>query len=208
LYDHSVIVYELDRQETATILRLAGDETNRLTRARVCALREAVVELEREALAKPLIITGNQHFFSAGADLNEIVDLTGPAAYEFAAMGQCLMNAVANFPAPTYAAIWGYCMGGGLDLALACRYRIANPHAVFGHRGAALGLITGWGGTQRLPRLVGKARALEMFIAAEKLHASRALEIGMIDAIAEDPVSDALADLELLTTRARSPEAK
>ena len=201
-----MIFYELERRGSVTILRLAGDETNRLTRARVCALREAVLELARETPANPLIITGNQHFFSAGADLNEIADLTGPAAYEFAAMGQRLMNTVANFPAPTYAAIWGYCMGGGLDLALACRYRIANPHAVFGHRGAALGLITGWGGTQRLPRLVGKARALEMFIAAEKLYAGHALDIGMIDAIAEDPVSDSIAHLELLTTKARSHE--
>ena len=68
-------------------------------------------------------------------------------------------------------------MGGGLDLALACDRRIASPHALFGHRGAALGLITGWGGTQRLPRLVGKARALQLFLAAEKLHAPRALQL-------------------------------
>lgn len=199
-----MIYYELERRESANILRLAGDETNRLTRARVNALTETVLELSREAPAKPLVLTGNQHFFSAGADLNEIAELTGPAAHDFAAMGQALMNAVANFPVPTYAAIWGYCMGGGLDLALACRYRIAHPHAVFGHRGAALGLITGWGGTQRLPRLVGKARALEMFAAAEKLHASRALEISLIDAIAEDPVSESLIRHELFTTKAQS----
>jgi len=74
-------------------------------------------------------------------------------------MGQDLMAAIERFPAPLYAAISGYCMGGALDLALACHHRIASPHAVFGHRGAALGLITGWGGTQRLPRPVGKARA-------------------------------------------------
>jgi enoyl-CoA hydratase/carnithine racemase len=205
LYHHFVIFYELERRESANILRLAGDETNRLTRARVKALTEKVLELSQEILPKPLVITGNQHFFSAGADLNEIAELTGPASYDFASMGQALMNAVANFPAPTYAAIWGYCMGGGLDLALACRYRFAHPHAVFGHRGAALGLITGWGGTQRLPRLVGKARALEMFVAAEKLHASRALEIRLIDAIAEDPVSESLKHREL-TTKARSHE--
>jgi enoyl-CoA hydratase/carnithine racemase len=87
-------------------------------------------------------------------------------------------------------------MGGGLDLALACRHRIATPHAVFGHRGAALGLITGWGGTQRLPRLVGKGRALEMFVAAEKIGAPRAMQIGLIDAIAEDPVAEAVRRLE------------
>ena len=139
------------------------------------------------------MLTGNVHFFSAGADLNEIAALTGPEAFRFAQMGQRLMNAVANFPAPTIAAVHGYCMGGGLDLALACYRRIAGPHALFGHRGAALGLITGWGGTQRLPRLIGKARALQMFLAAEKLHAARALAIGLVDAIADDPVAAALA---------------
>jgi enoyl-CoA hydratase/carnithine racemase len=86
-------------------------------------------------------------------------------------------------------------MGGGLDLALACRHRIASPHAIFGHRGAALGLITGWGGTQRLPRLVGKGRALQMFIAAEKLDADRALSIGLIDALAADPLAEAVRRL-------------
>src|SRR5260370_27204575 len=102
------------------------------------------------------------------------------------------MPALGRFPAPVYAAISGYCMGGGLDLALACHYRIASPHAVFGRRGAGLGLITGWGGTQRLPRLVGKACPLEMFVAAEKVTAQQALRIGLIDAMADDPVAEAV----------------
>ncbi len=102
------------------------------------------------------------------------------------------MEAIAKFPAPVYAAISGYCMGGGLDLALACHRRIASPHAVFGHRGAALGLVTGWGGTQRLPRLVGKGRALAMFLAAEKIHARDAVNIGLVETVAEDPVAEAL----------------
>jgi len=97
------------------------------------------------------------------------------------------MQAIKDFPAPTVAAIHGYCMGGGLDLALTCGARIASPNAIFGHRGAALGLITGWGGTQRLPRLIGKGRALQMFLAAEKLHAAEALRCRLIDAIADDP---------------------
>ena len=82
-------------------------------------------------------------------------------------------------------------MGGGLDLALACRHRIASPTAVFGHRGAALGLITGWGGTQRLPRLIGKGHALAMFVAASKVSAQQALDLGMVDALAPDPVARA-----------------
>ncbi|MDT8070450.1 MAG: enoyl-CoA hydratase/isomerase family protein [Terriglobia bacterium] len=198
-----VTFYELESRESANVLRLSGDETNRLTRLRVKALTTVTQELAREVNPKPLIITGNKHFFSAGADLNEIAALTGVEAYEFAAMGQALMNTVANFPAPTYAAVWGYCMGGGFDLALACCYRIAHPHSVFGHRGAALGLITGWGGTQRLPRLVGKAKALEMFLAAEKIHAAKALEIGLVDEIAEEPVQ---ACVERITTKARRHE--
>ncbi len=167
---------------------------NRLTSARVEALTAAVEEL---AVCPPsrLVIAGNAHFFSAGADLNQITALTGPQALDFARMGQRLMNAVAHFPAPTVAAVHGYCMGGGLDLALACGRRIAGPHAVFGHRGAALGLVTGWGGTQRLPRLIGKVRALQMFLAAEKVGAKRALEIGLADALADDPLSTALQDV-------------
>jgi enoyl-CoA hydratase len=187
-------LYVLESQDGATILRLmSADETNRLTRARVLALAEAIEGLATNPPSR-LILTGNPHFFSAGADLHEIAELHGAEAYRFAVTGQRLMNAVATFPAPTIAAIHGYCMGGGLDLALACRHRIAGPHAIFGHRGAALGLITGWGGTQRLPRLVGKARALQMFLAAEKLHAREALRCHLIDAIADDPLAAALAD--------------
>jgi len=156
----------------------------------VVALTEAISKLAEQK--EPLVIAGNDRFFSAGAELEEISALDGPDAYEFSRMGQSLMRLVEEFPAPVFAAISGYCMGGGLDLALACRYRIASPHAIFGHRGAALGLITGWGGTQRLPRLVGKARALEMFVAAEKLTAVKALHIGLVDAIADDPVAEAL----------------
>lgn len=184
--------FELEPLDDALILRLlSADGTNRLTRVRVQALTVAIEDL----LTRPpsrLIVTGNSHFFSAGADLNEIAALTGPEAFRFAHMGQRLMNAVATFPAPTIAAIHGYCMGGGLDLALACDRRIAGPHAMFGHRGAALGLITGWGGTQRLPRIVGKARALQMFLAAEKVPAARALEIGLVNAIAPDPIAHAI----------------
>src|ERR1700688_3347664 len=101
------------------------------------------------------------------------------------------MQAIDEFPAPVFAAVSGYCMGGGLDLALACHRRIASSNAVFGHRGAALGLVTGWGGTQRLPRLIGKTRALELFITAEKISAARALEIGIVDTIAPDPIAEA-----------------
>lgn len=186
-------LFHVEQLSTLTLLRLtSGDGTIRLTREFVLALTSAVQQLP----ARPLIITGNDHFFSAGADLSEIAALTAPAAYEFSKMGQALMNAIDDFPSIVCAAVSGYCMGGGLDLALACDMRIAHPHAIFGHRGAALGLITGWGGTQRLPRLIGKARALEMFIAAEKVAATRALAIGLVNRIASNPVGAAVEQLK------------
>ena len=198
----SSLFFRIEFDGPVRILRLASpDGTNRLTRACVLALTVAIAELKndlKDELKKhlrPLIVAGNRQFFSVGGDLNEIAALTGSEAYQFSAMGQALMNALASYPAPVIAAIEGHCMGGGLDLALSCHRRIAAPHAIFGHRGAALGIMTGLGGTQRLPRLIGKSRALELFIAAEKISAARAFEIGMVNAIADDPVAEAMSQL-------------
>src|SRR5690242_7817888 len=117
--------FVIEEKSRVTIVHLQSDDgTNRLTRACVLSLTKAISNLAREP--RPLIITGNQKFFSAGADLAEIAALSGPAAYEFSKMGQNLMNMIEGFPAPVYAAIHGYCMGGGLDLALACHRRIAS----------------------------------------------------------------------------------
>jgi enoyl-CoA hydratase len=191
----SAICFELEEIHGIHLLRLvSGDGTNRLTRRVVLALTEAITELA--TAARPLVIAGNERFFSAGADLREIAGLDAASAYEFSKMGQALMREIDNFPAPVHAAISGYCMGGGLDLALACRYRMASPHAVFGHRGTALGLITGWGGTQRLPRLIGKSAALQIFVAAEKLSSDQALRIGLVDAIADDPVAETIRRIQ------------
>ena len=178
------------------MLRLhSADGTNRLSRE--CMLALVAIAEKLSAEARPLVIRGKSRFFSAGAELGEIAALDGPSAYEFSKMGQALMDSIERFPAPVYAAVSGYCMGGGLDLALACHRRSASPHTVFGHRGAALGLITGWGGTQRLPRIVGKGVALEIFVAAEKISAQRALAIGLVEAVVDDPVEEALRRIRL-----------
>ncbi|HEX7960294.1 MAG TPA: enoyl-CoA hydratase/isomerase family protein [Terriglobales bacterium] len=181
-------------QDGCAILELLSqDHPSRLTRSCVVELIRAVEGLAVDhSLPIGLVLTGNQNFFSAGADLNQILQLRGPDALEFARLGQKLMGALDIFPRPTFAAIRGYCMGGGLDLALACHFRFAAPNAIFGHRGAALGLITGWGGTQRLTRLVGKAQALQMFTVAAKLSTAEALGIGLITEIHEDPIAAAV----------------
>ncbi|HEY2170175.1 MAG TPA: enoyl-CoA hydratase/isomerase family protein [Candidatus Angelobacter sp.] len=199
--DHEIGIstehYALRREQNGVILQLlSSDGTNKLGMACISALRGMIEELRIEAEngdLRSLIITGNEKFFSAGADLNEISELSGPQAFEFSRHGQALMLAIDQFPVPVIAAIRGYCMGGGMDLALACDYRIAASNAVFGHRGASLGVMTGWGGTQRLPRLIGKARAMQMFLLAGMVKADEALRIGLVDAIAEDPVECAMA---------------
>jgi enoyl-CoA hydratase/carnithine racemase len=188
--------FTVDYMQGCAVLRIATPgPTNVLSRAVIQSLHNAVQSLRDEAAngrIKALIFTGNDRFFSAGADLNEITRLSGPVAFEFSRIGQRLMNIIDSFPVPVVAAIRGYCMGGGMDLALACDHRVAAPDAVFGHRGASLGVITGWGGTQRLPRLIGKSQALKMFLLAEMVKADEALRVGLVDAIDEDPLSRAL----------------
>jgi enoyl-CoA hydratase len=191
--DHFLLTHKSD----CAILQLtSSDNTNKLGSDCIRALYRGIQNLRIEAEAgriTALIITGNQKFFSAGADLNEIARLTGPEAFEFSRRGQKFTDAVDRFPVPVIAAIQGYCMGGAMDLALACDSRIAAPNAVFGHRGASLGLITGWGGTQRLARLIGKPRALQMFLLAEMVDVEEAGRIGLVDEIFEDPLQAALA---------------
>jgi enoyl-CoA hydratase len=188
--------FVLERLQDRAVLRLvSSDGTNKLGVNCIRALHGAIQELAVEAESgqiKGLIVSGNDKFFSAGADLNEISVLTAAQAFEFSRQGQALMQSIDHFAIPVIAAIHGYCMGGGMDLALACDYRIAAPNAVFGHRGASLGVMTGWGGTQRLPRLIGKSRAMQMFLLAEMVKADEALGIGLVDAIADDPVNHAL----------------
>ncbi len=205
--EHVVIT----RHRDACIITLVSrDGMNRLTRDKVTELTHEIEKLgsyprsSPELAPKALIIRGERNF-SVGADLNEIAKLIGPEAYEFSAMGQALMRSIADYPAPVIAAIDGHCMGGGLDLVLACHCRISAPSAVFGHRGAALGLLTGWGGTQRLPRLIGKGRALELLVAAEKVSAQRALEIGLVNAVNDDPMGAALRQIQSGANRRSAP---
>ncbi len=151
---------------------------------------EELHKLLDETTKNNIIFTGKEDVFASGADLREIAQITGETAQEFALRGQNLMNKIANTNA--IAAINGFCFGGALDLALACRKRIAAPNALFSHPGVSLGIITGWGGTQRLTRLIGEAAALEMFLTAKRVSAAEALKIGLIDNISTNPLESAL----------------
>lgn len=155
-------------------------------------LEEILDEAEKNLEIKKIIFTGKDNVFASGADLREILEVSAENAKAFAERGQRLMNKISASEKRTIAAIGGFCFGGALDLALSCDKRIAAPNAEFSHPGASLGIITGWGGTQRLPRLIGEANALEMFMTAKRVSADEALRTGLIDAVSNDLINDAL----------------
>lgn len=155
-------------------------------------LNEIIEKIENNSEKfRKIIFTGRENVFASGADLREIAQINAENAREFAIRGQNLMNKIANLKQMTIAAVNGFCFGGALDLTLACNKRIAAPNAQFSHPGANLGIITGWGGTQRLMRLIGEAAALEMFLTAKRVDAIEALRIGLIDEIAENSLDRA-----------------
>jgi enoyl-CoA hydratase len=167
---------------------------NSLSSTTLDELDAAIAALSaRSSSCAAIIFTGTDDIFASGADIRELRALTPPAALTFARRGQALMQRIAAAPQLTIAAVNGYCMGGGLDLALACDLRCAAPAAVFAHPGARLGIITGWGGTQRLPRLVGPARALEIFLTARRVPAEEAYEIGLVHRVGTPVLDCALA---------------
>lgn len=172
------------------IVRFTRPEIRNPLSADVLAeLERLLTQTERADNIAKLVFTGTDDVFASGADLREIAALSPEEAAAFSGRGQNLMNRIANLPIPTVASINGYCFGGALDLALACQRRIASPNAKFCHPGTGLGIITGWGGTQRLPRLIGQTKALEMFFTASPIAAAEALRINLIDAISPNPLT-------------------
>lgn len=155
-------------------------------------LHEILNETAKNQSIEKIIFTGKQDVFASGADLREIAEINVQTAKEFALRGQNLMNKIADSDKLTIAAINGFCFGGALDLALACNRRIATKNAQFCHPGVGLGIITGWSGTQRLPRLIGEAAALEMFLTAKRVDANEALSIGLIDKISSESLAEAV----------------
>ena len=177
----SVAIIRIDRPE----------QRNSLSVNTLSNLDDAFSSLSARADIDAVIFTGTGDVFASGADIRELQTLTPDTARAYSERGQQLFQRIADARQLTVAAVNGYCMGGGLDLALACRIRVASPAAVFAHPGARLGVITGWGGTQRLPRLIGSARALEMFTTARRVTAAEALEFGLVEVVAEDALARA-----------------
>ncbi len=183
---------QIDREGRALIIRFKQPEIRNPLSITVLEQVDLLVD-SCDGGVERLIFTGTGNAFASGADLREITTVTAESAREFALRGQILMTKIESLRQTTIAAINGYCFGGALDLALACDRRIASPSASFAHPGTGLGIITGWGGTQRLPRLIGTAFSNELLFTASPITADLALKIGLVDVIADDPLAAALS---------------
>ncbi len=131
------------------------------------------------------VITGMNRAFSAGADINVFLNLDSKTGYEFAKRGHDVMNTIQERPMPVLAAIHGFALGGGFELALACDIRISHPETIFGLPEVTLGIIPGFGGTQRLKRIIGESKAFEMTSMGKKIGAQDALNLGILNEINE-----------------------
>lgn len=166
---------------TITINRPA--KLNALNKATISELNEAVTALGEDAEVKVIIITGSgEKAFVAGADIAEFAHFTEEEGEQLAALGQTLLfDLIENLGTPVIAAVNGFALGGGLELAMACHMRIASDNAKMGLPEVSLGVIPGYGGTQRLPQLVGKGRALEMIMTAGMINADEAKAWGLVN---------------------------
>ena len=173
--------------EHVATLTITNPPANVLSTAVMTELNAALDRLAQEAAVKAVVLTGGGTFFIAGADVKEIAALTGAADGERATrLGQGVFDKVAALPVPVIAAVNGLCLGGGLELAMACHLRVASDRARFAQPEINLGIIPGFGGTQRLPRLVGAARALELCLTGDMITAQTAYAIGLVNKVVPD----------------------
>jgi len=184
-----------DRIATVTIDHRPVNALNRQTMEE---LSRAIDELRAETAVKAVILTGAGSLaFVAGADIKEMSQLASPQeAQAVSALGQAVFLKLQRLGKPVIAAINGVCLGGGLELAMACHLRISGDRARFGQPEIGLGIIPGWGGTQRLPRLIGKAKATEWILTGDMVTAQEALRLGLVNqVVAQDQVLKAAKDL-------------
>ncbi len=158
------------------------------------ALEEALAET---AEARALVLTGaGETAFVAGADISYMTDLSVTEAQAYAELGHRVCDAIETHPAPVVAAVNGYAFGGGAELALACDMRVASENAVIGQTEIELGIVPGWGGTQRLSRIVGDAAARRMVLLGERLDAESAAEIGLVgEVVSQEELHSVVSDL-------------
>jgi len=170
---------------------------NALNKKTWADLRTAFEAARDDAAVRGVILTGaGDKAFIAGADISELANVSAVEAEESSTFGQEVLNLVENLGKPVIAAINGFALGGGCETAMACTIRVASEHAKFGQPEVKLGLIPGGGGTQRMPRLVGKGRALQIILSGEIISAQEAYRIGLVNEVV--PAADVITRAEAI----------
>jgi len=170
---------------------------NVVTHAFLKELEQVFGELEMDEYVRVVILTGFDRFFSAGADIHELTHLNSKySGSEFSGRGQACLNRIERFDKPVIAAINGICLGGGLELAMACHLRIAAAGISLGLPEIRLGVIPGFGGTQRLTRIVGPSKATQLILTGDRITAEEALTIGLVNRVV--PATDLLKEADIL----------
>lgn len=185
---------ELIKEYPFAILKIDrdGEQLNTLNLSTCMEIDDALTDIWDDHETKVLIITGNSRVFSTGADVRFIKNLTANEARHLARRGKLAFSKLEEINVPTIAAVNGLCLGGGLELALCCDFRIAVQKARFAQSEVNIGLIPGWGGCVRLPRIIGQTNAMRMILTGEMINARDALEMGLISHIV--PNSDDIID--------------
>lgn len=149
-------------------------------------LRDILMKLDKDESFNVLIL-GSSHdtVFTAGADIREMLAKDMVAAWEFAEIGHSIANKLESFPVPVIASVNGFCMGGGVEFICACDLRIASEKAVFAQPEIDIGIVPGWGGTQRLTRIIGYGKAKEIIYTGKRIDAMKALELGLVNDVVE-----------------------
>ncbi|MFC0273251.1 enoyl-CoA hydratase-related protein [Metabacillus herbersteinensis] len=179
-------------EQIATVTINRPKALNALNMELLLELTQLFDHIKNNASIQAVVLTGSgEKAFVAGADISEMQSKTAPEAKGFSTIGNELMSKIENLPQPVIAAVNGYALGGGSELALACDLRIASIDAKLGQPEVTLGIVAGFGGSQRLPRLVGPSIAKELLMTGEMITAERAYQIGLVNHVVE---SDALLD--------------
>lgn len=176
-------IYIEEENNIATITINRPKKLNALNKRTILELHTAFKELEEDANTKVIIVTGSgEKAFVAGADISEFAHFSEDQGRQLAAEGQeRLFDFVENLTTPVIAAVNGFALGGGLELAMSCHFRVASENAKMGLPEVSLGVIPGYGGTQRLPSLIGKGRAMELIMTAGMTDAAKALDWGLVN---------------------------
>jgi enoyl-CoA hydratase len=175
----------LERSDAVAVVTLNRPKVmNALNRALFSDLDDAFTTLANDAAIRAIILTGaGEKAFAAGADIGELATLSAAEGQELARRGQAVFRKIETCGKPVIAAIQGFALGGGCELAMACTLRIASDRARLGQPEVKLGLLPGYGGTQRLPRLVGKGAALKLLLTGDMVGAEEAFRIGLVDEV-------------------------